>query len=146
MQETMAMQLTLRFDGSYTAGAGGAGAVLFSPETDKVVWQGARFLERCPSSAAAEYEGLILGLEASVPEISQMMAQGAFERGLVIETAGAEDEVIKLLPPLVVTNEAIDRALEILNEIADDFDEKMVEDLRTEREASEAVKDQETQK
>ncbi len=90
--------------------------------------------------------GLILGLEASVPEISQMMAQGAFERGLIIETAGAEDEVIKLLPPLVVTNDAIDRALEILNEIADDFDEKMVEDLRTEREASEAAtKDQETQ-
>ena len=67
---------------------------------------------------------------------------------LIIETAGAEDEVIKLLPPLVVTNEAIDRALEILNEIADDFDEKMVEDLRTEREASAAqqTENQETQK
>ncbi len=91
--------------------------------------------------------GLILGLEASVPEISQMMAQGAFERGLIIETAGAEDEVVKLLPPLVVTNDAIDRALEILNDIADDFDEKMVENLRTDRAASAPERnDQETQK
>ncbi len=86
--------------------------------------------------------GLIMGLEASVPEISQMMAQGAFERGLIIETAGAEDEVIKLLPPLVVTNEAIDRAIEILADIAADFDEKMVEDLRTERAAQKDTENQ----
>ncbi|MDZ7675169.1 MAG: diaminobutyrate--2-oxoglutarate transaminase [Acidimicrobiales bacterium] len=84
--------------------------------------------------------GLILGLEASVPEFSQMMAKGAFDRNLIIETAGAEDEVVKLLPPLTVTNDAIDRAMEILGEVAADFDEKMVEDLRTEREAHEARK------
>ena len=70
-----------------------------------------------------------------------MMAQGAFERGLIIETAGAEDEVVKLLPPLVVTNDAIDRALAILGDIADDFDEKMVEDLRTERAAEPTARD-----
>jgi diaminobutyrate-2-oxoglutarate transaminase len=54
--------------------------------------------------------GLILGIETSVPEIAGAIAKGAFERGLIIETAGAEDEVVKLLPPLVVTDEAIDRA------------------------------------
>lgn len=73
--------------------------------------------------------GLILGMEATVPEIAESMAKGAFERHLVIETAGANDEVIKLLPPLVVTEDAIDRALEILAEVADDFDDRMVDDL-----------------
>ncbi len=78
--------------------------------------------------------GLILGMEASVPEIAETMAAGAYERGLIIETAGSEGEVVKLLPPLVVTDEAIDRALSILADVADDFDDAMVEDLRSERE------------
>ena len=56
------------------------------------------------------------------------------ERGLIIETAGAEDEVVKLLPPLVVTDEAIDRALEILNDAADSIGDDMVDRLRAERE------------
>ena len=78
--------------------------------------------------------GLILGMEAVVPEVATAMAQGAFERGLVMETAGAEDEVVKLLPPLVVTDDAIDRALDILNEVADGMNDSMVEDLRADRE------------
>ena len=75
--------------------------------------------------------GLILGLEASIPEIASAVTKGAFERGLIMETAGANDEVVKLLPPLVVTDDAIDRALEILDDVTADFDDKMVEDLRT---------------
>ena len=58
--------LTLRFDGSYRGGCGGAGAVLFAG--GDVLWQGARFISRCPTSAHAEYEGLLLGLLAAVQE------------------------------------------------------------------------------
>ena len=75
--------------------------------------------------------GLILGIEAVVPEIASTIAAGAFERGLIIETAGAQDEVVKLLPPLVVTEDAIDRAIGILADVAADFDQAMVDDLRT---------------
>ena len=57
--------LLLRFDGSFRGGAGGAGAVILSPE-GIVQWQGARFLSACPTSAHSEYEGLLLGLEAAV--------------------------------------------------------------------------------
>ena len=57
--------LLLRFDGSFRGGAGGAGAVILSPE-GVVQWQGARFLSACPTSAHSEYEGLLLGLEAAV--------------------------------------------------------------------------------
>jgi diaminobutyrate-2-oxoglutarate transaminase len=78
--------------------------------------------------------GLILGMEAVLPEIATMMAEGAYQRGLIIETAGAEDEVVKLLPPLVVTDEAIDRAIDILGDVADSFDQAMVDDLRARQE------------
>jgi acetylornithine/succinyldiaminopimelate/putrescine aminotransferase len=74
-------------------------------------------------------------MEASVPEIASAMTKGAFERGLIIETAGAEDEVVKLLPPLIVADEAIDRAIEILGDVAADFDDAMVEELRRTYEA-----------
>ncbi|MGK2929574.1 MAG: diaminobutyrate--2-oxoglutarate transaminase [Acidimicrobiales bacterium] len=79
--------------------------------------------------------GLILGIETSVPEIANMMAKGAYERKLIVETAGADGEVLKLLPPLVITDEALDRGLEILADVAADFDEQMVDDLRREHEA-----------
>ena len=44
----------------------------------EVCWQGARFLPRCPSSAAAEFEGLILGLEAanSMPSFEKLRIEG----------------------------------------------------------------------
>ncbi len=80
--------------------------------------------------------GLILGIEAIVPEIATAVAKGAYERGLIIETAGADGEVVKLLPPLVITDDQIDRALAILGDVAKDFDDKMIEDLRREHEAT----------
>ncbi|EOD12290.1 hypothetical protein EMIHUDRAFT_257186, partial [Emiliania huxleyi CCMP1516] len=58
------LMLQLRFDGSFRAGgAGGAAAVL---SKDGVVWwEGARFVPSCVTSSHAEFEGLILGLEAA---------------------------------------------------------------------------------
>ncbi|KAB1660384.1 diaminobutyrate--2-oxoglutarate transaminase [Pseudoclavibacter chungangensis] len=40
----------------------------------------------------------------------------AFERGLIVETAGAFDEVVKLLPPLTVTDDELERGLAIIAE------------------------------
>ena len=53
-------ELTLRFDGCLRGRAGGAGAVLL--HEGRVVWQGARYLHKPPTSAHTEYEALILGL------------------------------------------------------------------------------------
>ncbi|MGM0578071.1 MAG: hypothetical protein ACQEXJ_20270 [Myxococcota bacterium] len=44
------------------------------------------------------------------------MSAACFERGLVIETAGADDQVIKLLPPLTIPREALDQGLDIVQE------------------------------
>ena len=42
------------------------------------------------------------------------MARECFERGLLVETSGPDDEVLKLLPALTITNDELDRGLDII--------------------------------
>ncbi|MGK0312161.1 MAG: diaminobutyrate-2-oxoglutarate transaminase [Ilumatobacter sp.] len=79
--------------------------------------------------------GLICGIETALPEIAPLITTGAFERGVMMETAGAEGEVIKLLPALTVSDAAIDRALEVLAECANDIDDQLVAELRADQAA-----------
>ena len=58
--------------------------------------------------------GLMQGLVCSNPDLSARIATQAFSNGLVIETSGANDEVIKLLPPLTIDEEQLRSGLEIL--------------------------------
>ena len=51
--------------------------------------------------------GLIQGLGFDVSGLAQEVARAAFERGLIIETAGARNEVVKLLPPLTIEEEEL---------------------------------------
>lgn len=60
--------------------------------------------------------GLARGLVFPTGEQAAAVTEAAFQRGLVIETSGAFDEVVKLLPPLVVTDEELRRGLGILAE------------------------------
>jgi diaminobutyrate-2-oxoglutarate transaminase len=69
--------------------------------------------------------GLIQGMSTTVPEVASAITAAAFERGLVIETAGPADEVVKLLPPLVVTDAQIDQALDILSESAQEVVDRL---------------------
>jgi diaminobutyrate-2-oxoglutarate transaminase len=58
--------------------------------------------------------GLAHGLAFEHAELAEKVSSAAFERGLLVETAGPEDEVVKLLPPLTVTDVEIDHGLAIL--------------------------------
>jgi diaminobutyrate-2-oxoglutarate transaminase len=58
--------------------------------------------------------GLARGLAFEHAELAGKVSSAAFELGLLVETAGPEDEVIKLLPPLTVTDAEIDHGLAIL--------------------------------
>lgn len=58
--------------------------------------------------------GLAHGLAFEHGELARKVSFAAFERGLLVETAGPGDEVIKLLPPLTVTDAEIDRGLALL--------------------------------
>ncbi len=69
--------------------------------------------------------GLIQGLSTTVPEVASKITAAAFERKLVVETAGPADEVVKLLPPLVVTDAQIEEALDILSDATAEVAAKM---------------------
>ena len=58
--------------------------------------------------------GLAYGLAFEYGELARKVSSAAFERGLLVETAGPKDEVIKLLPPLTVTKTEIDQGLALL--------------------------------
>jgi diaminobutyrate-2-oxoglutarate transaminase len=78
--------------------------------------------------------GMIQGLHTTVPEAATAIAAAAFERGLLVETAGPNGDVLKLLPPLVVDDDAIDRALGILG----DASEAVVDQLGAQLQAAAA--------
>jgi len=57
--------------------------------------------------------GLILGMEVSVP--ARTIVSGCMERGLLLLTAG--DNVVRFVPPLIVTEADVDRAVGILDAV-----------------------------
>ncbi|MBX6318736.1 diaminobutyrate--2-oxoglutarate transaminase [Pigmentiphaga sp.] len=59
--------------------------------------------------------GLIQGLVSGVPGLANKIAAQAFKHGVVIETSGANDEVLKLLPPLTIEESLLKQALEVLD-------------------------------
>lgn len=60
--------------------------------------------------------GMIQGIEFADQSIASRISKEAFSRGLIIETAGPNDEVIKTLPPLMISDELLFRGLKILEE------------------------------
>jgi len=60
--------------------------------------------------------GMIQGIEFADTSIASEISKQAFKRGLIIETAGPKDELIKTLPPLTISDELLKQGLEILAE------------------------------
>jgi diaminobutyrate-2-oxoglutarate transaminase len=58
--------------------------------------------------------GLIRGLAFEDPEAAAAASRHAFEHGLIIEVAGPQDDVIKVLPPLTTDDASLAEGLEIL--------------------------------
>ncbi|MEX0791946.1 MAG: diaminobutyrate--2-oxoglutarate transaminase [Pirellulaceae bacterium] len=58
--------------------------------------------------------GLIQGIQFEDPSIAAKVSAAAFKRGLIIETAGPDDEVLKTLPPLTINDQALKEGLNIL--------------------------------
>lgn len=59
--------------------------------------------------------GLVRGLVFEDPSQAGKVSSIAFEEGLLVETSGAEDQVVKLLPPLTITDDELDHGLGILD-------------------------------
>jgi len=60
--------------------------------------------------------GLVQGLVFDDPSDAQKVCGLAFERGLLAETSGPSDEVVKLLPPLTISDDDLEFGLNILAE------------------------------
>jgi diaminobutyrate-2-oxoglutarate transaminase len=60
--------------------------------------------------------GMAKGLAFKQPEKAAKVCTAAFDRGLLMETAGPSDEVAKLMPALTASYDEVDRGLEILTE------------------------------
>lgn len=60
--------------------------------------------------------GMIQAIDCQSGELAQSACRAAFDRGLVIETSGARDQVIKFIPPLTIPDDELDRGLDILRE------------------------------
>lgn len=61
--------------------------------------------------------GLFMGLVCdSDPTLASRVSAEAFRRGLVIETSGAQEQVLKFLPALTITEDELERGLQIVRD------------------------------
>jgi diaminobutyrate-2-oxoglutarate transaminase len=60
--------------------------------------------------------GMVWGLELPQPGVAGAASKEAFERGLLIETAGAHDQVLKFLPPLVIEEDLLHEGLKVVDD------------------------------
>ena len=64
--------------------------------------------------------GLIQGIEfVDNPEIAEQVSHHAFDNGLIVETAGGNSQVLKVLPPLNIPRDSLRKGLEIIGESVD---------------------------
>ncbi|PRY71246.1 diaminobutyrate--2-oxoglutarate transaminase [Halomonas ventosae] len=64
--------------------------------------------------ASERGRGLMRGIDVGSGDIADKITHRAFENGLVIETSGQDGEVVKCLCPLTITDEELERGLDIL--------------------------------
>lgn len=58
--------------------------------------------------------GMFQGINCVNGDIAGQITHAAFQKGLIIETSGADDQVIKLLCPLVISDENLKRGIDII--------------------------------
>ncbi|MGN7312195.1 diaminobutyrate--2-oxoglutarate transaminase [Alkalicoccobacillus gibsonii] len=60
--------------------------------------------------------GFMVGVCSAKEGLSEKIAAQAFERGLIMETAGPKDEVFKLFPALTISDEELEKGLQMIKE------------------------------
>ena len=83
----------------------------------KAVWVEQRLheiVEQSAQEATIRGRGLIWGVEFADRELAGKVSKACFERGMIIETAGIDDQVLKLLPSLTIEQGDLSQGLEII--------------------------------
>lgn len=60
--------------------------------------------------------GLMQGVACDLEGVSSEICEEAFKHGLLMETSGAEDEVFKFLPPLIIDKEGLQKGFDIIED------------------------------
>lgn len=75
--------------------------------------------DRHPSlGGSVRGRGFIWGLECATDGAAELISKACFARGLIIETAGIDDQVLKFLAPLTIDEADLARGLDIVDEAA----------------------------
>ena len=61
--------------------------------------------------------GMIWGLDVGKGSIAKSIIEGCFARGLLIESSGADDEVIKIMAALTIDVLTLDKGFDVLDEV-----------------------------
>lgn len=74
-------------------------------------------IEKYPEiKGEARGRGLMQGIAMHVDGIASDICAEAFKRGLIVETSGPKDEVVKFLPPLIIDEKGLKEGLNILED------------------------------
>ncbi|AZV19381.1 diaminobutyrate--2-oxoglutarate transaminase [Mesorhizobium sp. M7A.F.Ce.TU.012.03.2.1] len=94
-------------DRKFTAGVERT-AVRLQTHLDRLVAKFPRYIEQ------KRGRGLMAGLKCRSPAVVGRVHDVAFENGLLIESSGSNRDVIKVLPPITITDAELDRGITIL--------------------------------
>lgn len=72
----------------------------------------------------AKGRGMFQGINCINGEIAGKITSTAFKKGLIIETSGADDHIVKFLCPLVISDESLKRGIDIVEAAIRDVCEK----------------------
>lgn len=61
-------------------------------------------------------KGLMQGIDVGDADISRAIVSDMFENGVIIETCGPNDEVVKCFPPLTISEEELEEGLAVLKQ------------------------------
>lgn len=93
------------------------------PTFENVVQANARTIRERLEKIVAKYSaldahvrgrGMMLGIGWSDASIASKVSKAAFSRNLIVETCGADSQVLKLLPPLNISEEELAKGLDAL--------------------------------
>jgi diaminobutyrate-2-oxoglutarate transaminase len=77
--------------------------------------------DKYPGEFHVKGRGLMRGIEAKNAELTGPVTKRAFEKGLIIETSGPNDEVIKCLMPLTTSEDDLRKGAKLLAESVDEI-------------------------
>lgn len=70
--------------------------------------------ENLSSEIEVRGKGMVYGIDCILNDLASAIRQKCFENGLILETCGSDDQVVKLLPSLTITENELRDGLDIL--------------------------------